>query len=99
MAFLQVGVSPYKGLAAIVLAVIGAFAFPPFSFWCLSLVSIVGLLYLLRDCRAREAMNLGVLYGAIFGLGTMYWFFNIFATLAVPLIALMAGYFGLLGAL
>jgi apolipoprotein N-acyltransferase len=29
----------------------------------------------------------------------MYWFFNIFASLAVPLIALMAGYFGLLGAL
>jgi apolipoprotein N-acyltransferase len=99
MAFLQVGVSPYKGLEAIVLASMGALAFPPFSLWYLSLLSIVGFLFLLRDTSTRESLNLGLLFGAFYGLGTMYWFFNIFATLAVPLIALMAGYFGLLGAL
>jgi apolipoprotein N-acyltransferase len=99
MAFLRVGVSPYKGIGAIVLAAGGALAFPPFTLWYCSLISIAGLLYLLRDCSTREALNLGLLYGAFYGLGTMYWFFNIFATLAIPLIALMAGYFGLLGAL
>jgi apolipoprotein N-acyltransferase len=99
MPFLRVGVSPYKGLLAIMLALLGALTFPPFGFWYLLLVSIAGLLYLLRDCHPREALNLGLLYGVAYGLGTMYWFFGIFATLAVPLIALMGGYFGLLGML
>jgi apolipoprotein N-acyltransferase len=99
MAFLQVGVSPYRGLGVIGLAGLGALAFPPFSLWYLSLLSIVGFLFLLRDTSTRESLNLGLLFGAVYGLGTMYWFFKVFATLAVPLIALMAGYFGLLGAL
>ncbi|MFL5243022.1 MAG: nitrilase-related carbon-nitrogen hydrolase, partial [Gemmataceae bacterium] len=97
MAFFRVGVSPQKGFLAILLALIGALAFPPSGLWCLSLVSIAGLLYVLKDCATREALNLGLLYGVVYGLGTMYWFFGVFATLAVPLIALMGGYFGLLG--
>ena len=36
-------------------------------------------------------------HGVVYALGTMYWFFGVFAGSAIPLLALMAGYFGLLG--
>jgi apolipoprotein N-acyltransferase len=99
MRFLDVGVSPRQGCAAVALALAGAAAFPPLGVWPLTLISIAGLLYLLRDRPWRDALNLGVVYGFVYGLGTMYWFFGLFGTLAISLVALMAGYFGLLAAL
>jgi apolipoprotein N-acyltransferase len=99
MRFLRLGVSPRDGLLAILAALLGAAAFPPLSLWPLSLASIACLLRLLRDRTTREALDLSLVYGVVYGLGTMWWFFGIFGALAIPMIALMGGYFGLLGAL
>jgi apolipoprotein N-acyltransferase len=74
-------------------------SFPPFGFWLLSLVGIALLLRLLRDQNTETARNLGLLYGLAYGLGTMYWFFDIFSVFAIPLIAIFAAYFGLLATL
>src|SRR5260370_5963491 len=97
MRFLRLGVSPGHGILAILFALLGAAAFPPLGLWPLTFVSIVGFLWLLRDRSPREALDLGMVYGVVFGLGTMYWFFWIFFGSAIPLIALMCGYFRLLG--
>src|SRR5713226_7301501 len=96
MRFLRFGVSPRHGLPAILFALLGAAAFPPLGLWPLTFASIAGLLCLLRDRSPREALDLGLVYGVVYALGTMYWFFGIFAGMAIPLLALMAGYFGLL---
>jgi apolipoprotein N-acyltransferase len=96
---LPLGVSPRHGLLAILAALLGAAAFPPLSLWPLSLASIACLLRLLRDRTTREALDLSLVYGVVYGLGTMWWFFGLFGGLAIPMIALMGGYFGLLGAL
>ena len=96
MRFLRVGVSPRHGLLAILFALLGAAAFPPLGLWPLTFASIAGLLIVLRDRTPREALNLGLAYGITYALGTMYWFFGLFGGMAIPLVALMAGYFGLL---
>jgi apolipoprotein N-acyltransferase len=44
-------------------------------------------------------LDLSLVYGVVYGLGTMWWFFGLFGVLTIPMIALMGGYFGLLGAL
>jgi apolipoprotein N-acyltransferase len=97
MRFLRIGVSPRHGLLAILFALLGAAAFPPLGLWPLTFASIAGLLCLLHDRSPREALDLGLVYGGVYALGTMYWFFGIFAGMAIPLLALMAGYFGLFG--
>jgi apolipoprotein N-acyltransferase len=99
MRFLRVGVSFWGALGALGLALLGAVAFPPLGLWPLSLLSISLFLLLLRNRDTSEARNLGLLYGLLYSLGTMYWFLGIFGWLAVPLIAFMAAYFGLLGRL
>jgi apolipoprotein N-acyltransferase len=95
MPALPLGVTPRQGLLAILAAVVGAAAFPPVDLPILILVSIALFLRLIRDQDTQTARNLGVVYGAVFGLGTMYWFFAVFGFLAVPLIAFMAIYFGI----
>jgi apolipoprotein N-acyltransferase len=99
MRLLRLGVSPRDGLLAAGAALLGAAAFPPLGLWPFALVSVACLLRLLRDCEPREALDLSLVYGVVYGLGTMWWFFGIFGGLAIPMIALMGGYFGLLGAL
>jgi apolipoprotein N-acyltransferase len=96
---LQLGVSPLTGLGMILVALLGAAAFPPLGLWPLALVSVALFLRLLRNSGVREALNLGLLCGIVYGLGTMYWFFGVFGILAIPLVALMGGYFGLLSGL
>jgi apolipoprotein N-acyltransferase len=96
---LRVGVSLREGIVTTVAGLLGAAAFPPLGLWPLVLVSIWLLLFLLRDRTAAEARSLGLLYGGVYGLGTMYWFFGIFGFYAISLIALMAFYFGLLATL
>jgi apolipoprotein N-acyltransferase len=96
---LSLGVSPREGLLATGAALLGAAAFPPLGLWPFALVSVACLLRLLRDRPLREALDLSLVYGVVYGLGTMYWFFGIFSGLAIPMIALMGAYFGLLGAL
>ena len=99
MRFLRIGVSPWHGALAVFFGLLGAAAFPPVGLWPLTLVSIAGLLYLLRDRSAREALNLGLVYGVVYALGTMWWFFGLFGVLAIPLIAIMGAYFGILAVL
>jgi apolipoprotein N-acyltransferase len=99
MRFLRIGVSPWHGAQAVFFGLIGAAAFPPVGLWPLALASIAGLLYALRDRSAREALSLGLVYGVVYGLGTMWWFFGLFSALAIPLIAIMGGYFGTLAVL
>jgi apolipoprotein N-acyltransferase len=96
---LRVGVSFREGIGIVSAGLLGAAAFPPLGLWPLSLVSIWLFLRMLRDMTATEARSLGLLYGCVYGLGTMYWFFGIFGPYAISLIALMAGYFGLLSTL
>src|SRR5262249_28675266 len=99
MRTLPLGVMPREGLYALVLGAISAASFPPLGLWPLALLSLVLLLRLLRDKNSADARNLGLLYGLAYGLRTMYWFFGICGFLSVPLIALFAGSFGVLGPL
>jgi len=84
---------------AIGIALLGAAAFPPVGAWPLALVSVALLLLLLRNQDGETARNCGLLFGRTYGLATMYWFFAVFGVLAIPLIGLMAAYFGLLATL
>ncbi|MFO0937463.1 MAG: nitrilase-related carbon-nitrogen hydrolase [Gemmataceae bacterium] len=98
---LTVGVSLRDGCVAVVAGLMGAAAFPPLGVWPLSLVSISLFLLILRDLDQGRARPLGLLYGLVFGSGTMYWMFRpgLFGIMAIPLVALMAGYFGLFATL
>jgi apolipoprotein N-acyltransferase len=96
---LRVAVSPRDGLSMSAAAFLGALAFPPFALFPLSLVSISLFLRLIRDRPVADARPLGVLYGLVYALTTMYWLFGIFGPFAISLIALMAAYFGLLATL
>ena len=96
---MRLGVTPRDGLLAIALGLLGAAAYWPFCLWPLALVSIALFLQLLRYCSFLEARNIGLLYGLAYASGTMYWFFHIFAFLAISLIAIFAAYFGVLTAL
>jgi apolipoprotein N-acyltransferase len=95
----RIGFASTKGLGMAGAALMGAAAFPPLGLWPLSLVSVVVFLLLLRDEPSATARSLGLLYGSVYGLSTMYWFFGIFGVTAIGLIAIMAAYFGLLATL
>src|SRR3954454_1114433 len=96
---MPVGVTPRDGLCAVGLGLVSAAAFYPIGIWPCSLLGIALLLVLLRERTPGDARNLGLVYGLVYGLGTMYWFFGIFRVVAVPLIAIFAAYFGLLATL
>jgi len=95
----QLGVTPRQGALALAAGLLGAAVFWPLSLWPLMLISIALLFRLLRDLDVRTARNVGLVYGLAFASGTMYWMFLIFGALAVPLLAIMAAYFGLLATL
>ncbi len=99
MTALPLGIAPRQGILALVSGLMGAAAFWPISLWPLMLVSLALLLRLLRDQDAQAARNIGLVYGLTFAAGTMHWMFLIFGILAVPLLAIMAAYFGLLATL
>jgi apolipoprotein N-acyltransferase len=95
----KIGVSGRQVLAVLLAALVGAAAFPPLGLWPLSLVSVCCFLYQVRNCASAQARQLGLLYGLIYGLGTMYWMFGIFGPMAISFIALMAAYFGIFATL
>ncbi len=97
MRMLPLGVPPLEGLMALIAGLLGAAAFPPLGFWYLSLASLCLFLAVVRNQSTETARNVGLVYGLALAGGTMYWFFNIFHFFAVPLLAIMAAYFGLLG--
>ena len=96
---LPLGVSPRQGALALIIGGLGAAAFPPIDFFPLIFASIALFILLIRNHEPQTARNLGLLYGLAFALGTMYWLFAIFKTMAIPLVAIMAGYFGILATL
>jgi apolipoprotein N-acyltransferase len=96
---MRVGISPRDAAWSLTAGIAGAAAFPPLGIWPLVLVSVVLFLFTLGRKPAGEARVIGLVYGLVFGLGTMYWFFGIFSIYAVTLVALMAGYFGLMATL
>src|SRR5262249_18333001 len=94
-----VGVTLRQGVLTLTAGLLGAAAFWPLSLWPLMLISIALFLRLLRDQDTQTARNIGLLYGLVFAAGTMHWMFRIFGGLAIPLVAIMAAYYGLLAAL
>lgn len=56
-------------------------------------------LWLIRDKDSGEARNLGVIYGFVYGLGTMHWFFDLFGVFAISLVGLLGGYLAVLATL
>jgi apolipoprotein N-acyltransferase len=78
---------------------LGAAAFPPIGIWPLIFASIALFATTLREAEPLAARNLGLTYGLAFGLGTMYWLFKLFGMRALPLVGLMAAYFGLFATL
>src|SRR5579862_6288961 len=96
MKFHWVGFPLRHGAYAIGIGLLSALSFPPFGLWPLSLLAICLFLYLLRQADTQAARNLGLVYGLSYGLGTLYWFFGLFSLLAIPMVAIFAGYFGLL---
>jgi apolipoprotein N-acyltransferase len=99
MRALSLGVTPRQGGLAVVAGLLAAAGFWPLALWPLLLVSIALFLRLLRDQDVQTARNLGLVYGLTYAAGTMYWMFLIFGPLAIPLLALMAAYFGLFATL
>lgn len=99
MGSLSVGVTARDGLLATVAGILSAAAFPPLGLWPLSLAGLALFLWLLREQDAENGFNVGVLYGGVYGLGTIYWFFFVFNWVALGLLGLFALYFGLLGML
>jgi apolipoprotein N-acyltransferase len=95
----KIGVSGRQVAAVLLAALFGAAAFPPLGLWPLALVSVCCFLYQVRDRTSAQARQLGLLYGLVYGLGTMYWIFGIFGPVAISFVALMAVYFGILATL
>ena len=87
----------WQALAAAVCGGCAAAAFEPVGCWPAMLVGMAGWMMLLDGKSVSHARNLGLCYGAVFALGTMHWFFNLFGMLAISLMALMALYHWLLG--
>ena len=96
---LQVGFSARDAWWTAGAAFLGAAAFPPLGLWPLALVSVALFVWIIRDVNSAQARQVGLLYGFLYALGTMYWFFGLFGVYAISLLALMAGYFGLLATL
>jgi apolipoprotein N-acyltransferase len=96
---LPLGVSGRDALLVVGIALLGALAFPPVGLWPMSLVSASLFLFLLHRKDVETARNCGLLFGLLYSLGTMYWFFAIFGVLTIALMGIMAGYFGLLATL
>jgi apolipoprotein N-acyltransferase len=99
MATPRLGVTPRQGIVALAGGLVGAAAFWPLTLWPLIFVSGAIFARLLRDLGTQQARNVGLVYGIAFASGTMYWMFNIFGLLAIPLLAILAAYFGLLATL
>jgi apolipoprotein N-acyltransferase len=85
---LRVGISWRDALASAGSALLGAAAFSPLSFWPLALVSSALFLWLIRARTTADARVIGLVYGLVYGLGTMYWLFGIFGFLAVSFVFL-----------
>jgi apolipoprotein N-acyltransferase len=88
---------PREYVYAAALGVPAAVAFPPLGIWPASLLASSLLLCLLRDKDTCDARNLGFVYGLAYGLGTMYWLWNIFGISALVLIGIFAAYQALFG--
>ncbi|CAN5220826.1 apolipoprotein N-acyltransferase [soil metagenome] len=96
---MRLGISGTDAGWAVFAALLGMASFPPFGAWPLMPVSLVLLLHTLGKKTSSEARGIGLCYGLFFGLGTMYWFFNLFGVYALALVFLMAAYFGFLASL
>src|SRR5262249_49010221 len=99
MTALPLGIAPRQGILALAAGLLGAAAFWPIALWPLMLVSLALFVRLLRDHDTQTARNIGLVYGLTFAAGTMHWMFMIFGVLAIPLVAILAAYFGLLATL
>lgn len=95
----MIGISARDAAGCCLAAGCGAAAFPPVGWWPFSLVALYVLLRILRDKNPTDARAVGLFYGFLFGLGTMYWMFGLFGFSALALVFIMAGYFALLGTL
>jgi apolipoprotein N-acyltransferase len=96
---MRLGISRQDAAWALTAAILGAAAFPPIGAWPLMPFSLILFLQTLAKKSSQEARGIGLFYGFLFGLGTMYWFFGIFGIYALSLVVLMAAYFGLLASL
>jgi apolipoprotein N-acyltransferase len=99
VAALPFGVPARSGAVIAAAGLLGAAAFPPLGLWPFTLVSTALFIFVIRDADTLTARNLGLVYGLIYGFGTMYWLFALFGARAVALVGLMAAYFGLLATL
>ena len=78
MPALLLGFPARSGAFAIAAGLLGAAAFPPLGLWPLTVVSTALFLRVIGDADTLTARNLGLVYGLIYGLGTMHWFFALF---------------------
>lgn len=80
-------------------AVAYAFAFPPFGWWPLALLSVGVLLGFLHDVRPRHGLTAGFGWGMLaFGTG-LSWMWNIFGPLSLLLWSILAVFPALFGGL
>jgi apolipoprotein N-acyltransferase len=108
MGAMTIGVTARDGVIAVAAGLLMAASFPPLGLWPLAFVGVALFLWQLRDHEGEIALNLGLVFGVVYGLGTMYWLFSVFAVgdhaaegcmLTIGLIALFGFYIGLLAIL
>jgi apolipoprotein N-acyltransferase len=71
-----------------------ALAFPPFNIGEMGWVSLVPLLFALKDCRLEEAFRRGYAAGLVFFGMTLSWIYHVTLPGTVGLVAFLALYFG-----
>jgi apolipoprotein N-acyltransferase len=71
MRFLRFGLSLREAGVAAGSGILSALSFPPFGLWPLALAGVALFLWPLRQAGAEKARSLGLVYGLVYGLGTM----------------------------
>lgn len=72
-----------------------AFALPPYNRGELGWLSLVPLLFALKDCRLEEAFRRGYIAGLVFFGMTIWWIYHVTPAGTVGVIGFLALYFGL----
>ena len=76
MGAMTIGVTARDGVIAVAAGLLMAASFPPLGLWPLAFVGVALFLWQLRDHEGEIALNLGLVFGVVYGLGTRHVHFH-----------------------